>query len=429
MRRLKPTAIATTAAAILFASAPPPPAGAEVIGVPPARTITLGQAPEALALATDGTTFMLVEDGEQAGKWNVDVLGPAATNTGAAKAITGFGESDLDVDGTHGLAATDASGAVVVVDPDQPAGALVPVRRITGPNTRIDGVVSLAWASDGSLWVSDTDAAGAGELLLFAPGADGDVAPVRVITGPRTGLDEPAGYDIDALPGGGVVAGYTPAGTTLRVFDGSADGDVPPARRIRVEFPSPNSFLFGIAADALGRIYVTTGDIDGAAWGHVLVFGADGREAPALDLTGTTSQLHVPVYPSVAPDGDMAVVDAVFLNGEPALTRVLVFDALPAPEPEPSRPSAPRRLRATPSGARLAVSWRQPADDGGAPVSGYRVEVVHRGRIVYRTSAGSDSRRVTVRRERLPTGRLAIRVSARNSVGKGEVATTAVRNR
>lgn len=415
MYLLKPALATAVAATLLFAG--PSSARAGTLDTPPDRIIGLiGWLPAATALADDGTAYVLqyVDAANQA---VLSVLPPGASSqdSPATRVIQDVGDADMSLHPDHGIATTDRYGDLIVIDPGQPAGPVAPERKIDGPQTSIDDVNSIAWAPDGSLWISNEDD-GDVELLKFAPGADGDVAPVRSISGPATGLvPTGAGIVIDTLPDGAVVASALAADTGVLVFDEDADGNATPARRIDVPSPTATSYQFGLATDALGRIYVAVGDIDGGSSGHLYVYaaGAGTGRAPMLDLTGPKTRLHIPVGPSVTPDGSMAVLDAIFVNNEVADTRLLTFDPLPVP------PSAPKAVKVRRSGDRLVVSWRQPADDGGAAITGYRVQVGHRGTVVLTRNVKAATTSLSLRRSALPSGRLAFQVSASNVAGRG----------
>ncbi len=87
-------------------------------------------------------------------------------------------------------------------------------------------------------WPLDRDFAvpGSGKTLppsiaVFAKNASGDAAPVRVITGPRTGLNWPTGVAVDAERGDVYVTNDTT--DSILVFDAEASGDVAPKRVIK----------------------------------------------------------------------------------------------------------------------------------------------------------------------------------------------------
>jgi len=59
------------------------------------------------------------------------------------------------------------------------------VQYITGSNTQISGPYGVAVDASGYLYVISTSGS---SILVFAPGATGNVAPVETISGSNTGL-------------------------------------------------------------------------------------------------------------------------------------------------------------------------------------------------------------------------------------------------
>jgi len=118
-----------------------------------------------------------------------------------------------------------------------------PARLIEGPKTRLSDVHGLA--VDGknkrlfvTSWgaVSDFKIAGSGKFELpsvgvFSSTANGDVAPERVIQGPKTQLDWPGATSIDTDSGDIYVA--NDMGNSILVFHGTDQGDVAPFRVIK----------------------------------------------------------------------------------------------------------------------------------------------------------------------------------------------------
>jgi DNA-binding beta-propeller fold protein YncE len=68
-------------------------------------------------------------------------------------------------------------------------------------------------------------------VLVFRTADKGDVAPIRVIKGPNTGIKHPPGITLDAKLGELYVANMGRASVT--VFPVTANGDVKPLRTIR----------------------------------------------------------------------------------------------------------------------------------------------------------------------------------------------------
>jgi hypothetical protein len=378
------------------------------------------------ALAADGTLFVMRDP-------ELHVYAPGAVTH--PKVITGLNmalHSNPSFDPVRGLAVpVRVNGAAIfVVNPRQPAGEAVPVRSIAGPSTRLEDVVAVTWTPDGSLWAVDLEVDGARgvELLRFAPGADGDVAPVRVITGGATALDTIDGYAglaVDALPDGSAVVGAMGIQPGALVFGPGQTGNVPPLRRIRPAAPGTSFAQLGVAADSRGRIYIPMGDLLGEEWGEVAVYAAGATEAakPVLRLTGPTTGLHTVAFPSISPGDRLVLGDVTVIAGRAELVRMLEFDPLP------TTPSRPQHLTARTSagGQKVIVRWRPPASDGGAEVTGYLLRVLKRGRVVRTVDLAGGVRRYAVRVGRLPRGRLTVQVSPRNVVGAGPAATKAVR--
>jgi hypothetical protein len=73
-----------------------------------------------------------------------------------------------------------------------------PIRVLSGPRTRLEGPRSIALDSDGTLYVLNAWAPEGGNITVYAPGASGDAAPLRIIGGARTGLAQPRALAIDA---------------------------------------------------------------------------------------------------------------------------------------------------------------------------------------------------------------------------------------
>ena len=72
---------------------------------------------------------------------------------------------------------------------------------------------------------------GGDSILVFDRTAEGNVAPLREIKGPSTGLDNPTGVYIDTK--NDEIWAASPGTHTLTVYSRTADGDAAPRRGIR----------------------------------------------------------------------------------------------------------------------------------------------------------------------------------------------------
>jgi hypothetical protein len=69
------------------------------------------------------------------------------------------------------------------------------------------------------------------EVLVFSATANGDVAPVRILKGPKTKIKYPTGVFVDTTNDELWVSNF--GNHTATVYKASASGDTPPLRMIR----------------------------------------------------------------------------------------------------------------------------------------------------------------------------------------------------
>ena len=421
VRRAVPVAVLALAAAGLVPAVATPAEAAGPIGVTPSRTIpttTFG----GLAIASDGTIYAAVDD-------RIDAWSPTSDGeVVVAKSFTDVAPSGpLALSPSAGLAYVDRDdAAVVVLDPGQAGGAAVPTRSISGPSTQLDDPGSLTWTPSGALWVVDVAPDGSIELLRFAPGASGDVAPVRRVSGPRTrltpGVAFPGGPSVAGLPSDGVAVSPPGLKPQYSVFTAGQSGNVAPQRIVKVSTPSPQWLAQGVAADPQGRVYLGSGDLGGDHFGRLDVFGpaADGYAKPLVTLGDTQQRFQVPMFPTVAANGTLALVDASLLliggGGGGFDAEIQVF------KPLLGKPGAPTSVSVTKSSSTATVAWKAASNPSGTPLT-YRV-VVAKGTktLVSKTVSG---RTLALKRSSLPSGTLKVTVSAVNVGGTSPGASKA----
>jgi sugar lactone lactonase YvrE len=153
---------------------------------------------------------------------------------------------------------------------------------------------------DGSLYVLTSAGSYQLRIAVFAPGAEGDVAPVRVIEGPGTGLNGATSLALDRqgriyvannLKNEDPVLGSA----TITVYASDAAGDAAPIRTIggwstRLSNPS------GIAVADDGTIYVANLGVYSDDQGSVQTFavGASEGDKAARTLVGREAALAGP---------------------------------------------------------------------------------------------------------------------------------------
>jgi hypothetical protein len=152
-----------------------------------ARSIDYVNAPEALLVAGDGTVY--------------------AAHVGDAQGNTLLEAIDVFAPGTSG--SVDTTGA--------------PERYIGGSNSGLATPVQMALDSQGYLYVANNGNGSNGTVTVYAPNANGNVAPVRTISG--TAVANVKGIAIDGFDNL-----YVVSGGTFSVFAPGADGDAAPVR-------------------------------------------------------------------------------------------------------------------------------------------------------------------------------------------------------
>lgn len=180
----------------------------------------------------------------------------------------------VESDGSRALQRESATGAAdliyigndgnnsITVYPNAASGNAAPVRVIAGPRTGISNPGQLAEDGQNNLYVANgkfglTSISPA--ILVFAHGANGNVAPIRKIAGSKTGLNFVEGVTVDKRTGDIFVMDSEPLPNNAPQFFSSilrfapnANGNVAPVSRSNIF----NSYIYDayqIASDSTGR--------------------------------------------------------------------------------------------------------------------------------------------------------------------------------
>jgi DNA-binding beta-propeller fold protein YncE len=147
-----------------------------------------------------------------------------------------------------------------------------------GPNSRGDGEGKENWPLDRDHAIPGSGRNLAPSITVFAKKASGDVAPVRVIRGPKTMLNWPAAMAIDSERGELYVA--NDQGDSVLVFSTTANGDAAPRRILKgpkTLLKYPNGIALDLVHDEL--------------W--VANFGNHAATVYRRDASGDTAPLRV----------------------------------------------------------------------------------------------------------------------------------------
>jgi len=287
--------------------------GSQADGGPEAGDDSGDAAPEAGAKAT--TITVLNASGTSLVSFPIDASGDIAPSATISGDLTGLSSAGgLAVSAAHELYV--ATPLAIVVFPPGASGNVAPARTIAGPAAlpMTDAFASLAVAPDGTIFAASqaSSAPQNPKILVFAPGANGNVAPIRTITGSATTMQA-------VLSVSWFFTSIAVADATQHVlfFSTSADGDVAPKRTLNVA-PGvvTGSFFNGIGALYLSRYDVSTSTV------LAYIAGAMADATPLLALTGPTT--------TITAAGGVATDEAsnVFVtNADPAGASVAVFDS------------------------------------------------------------------------------------------------------
>lgn len=232
-----------------------------------------------------------------AGADSITVYAPGASGNVAPLrtirgALTGLiTPYSVALDAAGNLYVTNGNGSSITVYPPGANGKVPPLRTIGGPLTGLRNPVGVALDAAGTLYVANNDG-NTSSITVYAPAANGNVAPLRIISGPLTGLNSAQGVTLDTAGNLYVTNGSTHRGGphSVIVYAPGASGNVAPLRTISGPLTGLNS-VQGVALDVAGNIYVansTTFDIT------VHTRGASGNVAPIRTIRGANTGLSAP---------------------------------------------------------------------------------------------------------------------------------------
>ena len=203
--------------------------------------------------------------------------------TPTSSLVSGLNGRGIALDNAGNLITADSNQGINIYAP----GSSTPARTIAGNLTQMcfpNGVVADASTN---IYVIDS----CNKIEVFAAGASGNVAPLRVIQGAATGLNNPWAGSFDAA---GNLYVTSRQNFSVVEFAPGAGGNVAPVATISgAATLLPSQFgPEGIAVDSAGNINVSVLDNGG---NRILSFapGANGNVAPAHSNTG--SQACAPV--------------------------------------------------------------------------------------------------------------------------------------
>src|SRR5579875_22782 len=217
---------------------------------------------------------------------------PMATISGPLTTLSNPGGIAVDQNGVIYVANGAGSGTPSILEfaPSNnatPNGNIAPTTVISGSNTLLATSNALAVDASGNLYVAPTVSpqvsANPPQILIFAPGASGNVAPSKIIGGSNTAIFEPEAVALDST--GNIYVGDQMA-ASIASYPAGSQGNIAPSALIG----SVNSKLVavsGISTDASGDIFVS--GLNGTV--SEFAAGSEGDIAPIATVAGANTTL------------------------------------------------------------------------------------------------------------------------------------------
>lgn len=230
-------------------------------------------------------------------------VAPTQTISGSKTGMNG--PEGIALDSSRNIYVANSFGGAsglgsVTVYPAGANGNVAPITTISGSNTGLNFPEGITLDASLNVYVTTFvgGPSGLGNVSVYAAGANGNVAPIRTITGSNTRLHGPVGIALGGR-GGIYVVNYDspsrPAPGSVTVYPAGANGNVAPLRTIS----GSNTGLFGslgIARAAGGNIHVANQQGGVGRLGSVTVYasGANGNVAPIRTISGSQTRLSHP---------------------------------------------------------------------------------------------------------------------------------------
>jgi hypothetical protein len=180
-----------------------------------------------------------------------------------------------------------ASPSEILVYPEGSSGTAAPVHTILGSPSTFPFTSQVVVDSTGQIYVETGDAVmGNSAILVYSTDTDGTTTPIRTIEGSLTGLD---GSGFMAVDGAGniYISNDTNTPGEIRVFAPTANGNVAPTRVIAGANTLLTTWVLGIDTDAAGDVYAVVW-LPATNSTEIVEFaaGTSGNVAPIMTLNG-----------------------------------------------------------------------------------------------------------------------------------------------
>jgi hypothetical protein len=179
-------------------------------------------------------------------------------------------------------------------------GNVAPIRTISGKKTGLGVSFGIAVSPSGDIYESNFSD---NKVLEFGAHATGDTAPLRTIHGTKTQLNVPAGVAVDTRGAYTVNCPQQGDVDSLR-FGVSAHGNVPPIAKVSGSKTRMQTCLEGLAVAGDSTVFVAdrVSFVSGTPPCEILHFGADakGDVAPLNAISGDKTHIFIPLFVAAA---------------------------------------------------------------------------------------------------------------------------------
>ncbi|KRC65910.1 hypothetical protein ASE12_14755 [Aeromicrobium sp. Root236] len=317
------------------------------------------------------------------------------------------GPQGISYDAKGRIWVADSSSATVSVFPKDTSSSS-PYTTIGGmKNTGLSSPSDVAVAANGDVYVANINSTST--IRVFGAGRGGDIEPIKTID---SGINNPTSIVIDSK---GLIYVANLAGgngnENIAIYAANTESSTPPIRTIT----GANTHLHGassLALDSSDNLYVTNAT-DGAD-GSVTVFapGTSGDAFPIKRLSGGNTGIKYPTGVAVDTNRNVHVVNEYSGNAASEQS-VFTFNPLvPLTKPPAARSL---KISGSSTSSTRTVSWTAPADNGGTPITKYRVIVKSGTKTLYDRTTTSRSYKLL--RSKLKSGTNKVYVYAFNKVG------------
>jgi len=215
----------------------------------------------------------------------------------------------IALDSASNIYVTNMGNSSVTVYAAGSAGNVAPFATISGTNTLLSNPFGIVLDSSDNIYVANGLNTGSASVTVYAAGSNGNVAPVRTITGTLTGLADPSGIAVD--PPGRIFVGNenTPSlNGFVTVYNTGANGNVAPLRTISGANTGFSNGVYGVAWHNR-KIYVTSGNSAVSSRIGIFPAASNGNVAPTKSISGSATALNAPVGITVTPNNRIYVAN------------------------------------------------------------------------------------------------------------------------